>query len=298
MRFIISESEKREILNMYYLSEGFSGKKYEGYGSMSACKKDIPYNVVTKAGLSWKKVRQAYGSSGSYSENHELKIKFCEGWRPGDSKTESKKTIDKKDYEPLVKPEDDEEEVEDFPEVKKPKSTNSTSTGSKEVDNLISLLSKKYKLKIDLDHIQKELEQEGTIREDAGGVNKKAESAVKQLIKFCRGKYSKEIGSAPDIVSGYRSYQQQIDNFGSKAASGRGVNNTQKMNALPGFSQHHTGKAFDIFSTDQSWWNSRPNVKSCIRNNASKYNLEVTYTEETTRGKVRGEEPWHLFYIG
>lgn len=52
MRFIISESEKREILNMYYLSEGFSGKKYEGYGSMSACKKDIPYNVVTKAGLS------------------------------------------------------------------------------------------------------------------------------------------------------------------------------------------------------------------------------------------------------
>jgi|LakMenE18May11ns_1017448.scaffolds.fasta_scaffold9958850_11 LAS superfamily LD-carboxypeptidase LdcB len=297
MRFTISESEKREILNMYYLTEGFSGEEHEGYSSMSACKKDIPYNVVTKAGLSWKKVRQEYGSSGTHSENTELRNKFCEGWRPGDSKTEGKKNTHKEKPEPLVKPEDDEEEVEDFPETKTSKPSSSSSTKNKEVDDLISRMSKKYNLKITADHIQKELDQEGTTREDGGGINKEAESSVLKLIKFCRGKYSNEIGSVQNIVSHYRSYTSQIDNFGKKAQS-RGVDDTQKWNALPGFSQHHTGKAFDIFSTDPEWWNSRPNVKSCIRNNASKYNLEVTYTESTTRGKVRGPEPWHLFYIG
>jgi hypothetical protein len=97
-----------------------------------------------------------------------------------------------------------------------------------------------------------------------------------------------------DIVSGYRSYDDQVLNFGSKAKT-RGVDDTQKSNSLPGFSQHHTGKAFDIFSVENSWWDANKDVKEWVSKNASKYGFEVTYVNT---GKLRVPEPWHLYYVG
>ena len=95
-------------------------------------------------------------------------------------------------------------------------------------------------------------------------------------------------------MSGYRSYGDQVKNFGNKAKS-RGVDNTQKANTIPGFSQHHTGKAFDIFSVDSGWWSSNSDVKNWVADNAKKYGFDVTYK---TQGPLRIAEPWHLYYVG
>ena len=150
-----------------------------------------------------------------------------------------------------------------------------------------------YNLNITQDHIDKEFKMEGGSRPDNGGVNKEAEKKVKELIIDCKLAYP-NVKYPSDIVSGYRSYDDQVLNFGSKAKT-RGVDDTQKSNTLPGFSQHHTGKAFDIFSVESSWWGTNKDVKEWVSKNASKYGFEITYVNT---GKLRVPEPWHLYYIG
>lgn len=164
------------------------------------------------------------------------------------------------------------------------------------IDYLNSELSKAGKETISQKHIDKEIEMEGGIRPDNGGVDPKANSQIMKLISDAKSKFPNETnGASVDIVSGYRGYKAQADNFLKKVKGGRSVENVQSANTVPGFSQHHTGKAFDIFSVDTSWWDSRNNLKKWVENNAKNYGFVVTYTES---GKLRIPEPWHLYYVG
>lgn len=156
----------------------------------------------------------------------------------------------------------------------------------------IKKMEQKYNIVITDEHINKEFEQEENSVEDAGSVNTEAQKQVDKLIYDAKKNFPKL--SKMGIVSGYRSYSDQIDNFGRKAKLG-GVDKTQRANALPGFSQHHSGKAFDIFSVETNWWNSNKDVKDWVLNNAGKYGFNVTYK---TQGPLRIPEPWHIYYIG
>jgi LAS superfamily LD-carboxypeptidase LdcB len=160
------------------------------------------------------------------------------------------------------------------------------------VKSAIDDLKNKWGVNITQAHIDKEFEQEGDVRPDNGGVNTEAEKSIKELIRDCNNKF----GFLGGVVSGYRSYSDQVDNFGKKVkVDGRSIENVQASNTIPGFSQHHTGKAFDIFSVDPSWWDSKPEVKKWVADNAIKYGFEITYK---TNGVLRIAEPWHLFYVG
>jgi LAS superfamily LD-carboxypeptidase LdcB len=161
-----------------------------------------------------------------------------------------------------------------------------------EIKSAISKLEKNYNLDITDEHIQKELEQEGGYREDAGGENSQARMQINKMINDARKKFPK-LGKL-GIVSGYRSYNDQVANFGNKAKT-RGIDDTQRANTIPGFSQHHTGKAFDIFSVETSWWNKNSDVRDWVAKNASKYGFDVTYKKQ---GPLRIAEPWHLYYVG
>ncbi len=160
-----------------------------------------------------------------------------------------------------------------------------------DVKNAINKLKSIYGLNITQKHIDNEFNQEGSWRPDNGGVDKVAEKKINELISDLKIKFPKVTGG---IVSGYRSYSDQVTNFGQKASS-RGIENTQKANTLPGFSQHHTGKAFDIFSVETSWWDKNNDVKEWVEENAKNYGFEVTYKKQ---GPLRIAEPWHLYYIG
>ena len=160
------------------------------------------------------------------------------------------------------------------------------------VKSAIDDLKNKWGVNITQSHIDKEFEQEGDVRPDNGGVNSDADQNIKDLIRDC----NKKFGFLGGVVSGYRSYSDQVDNFGKKVkVDGRSIENVQASNTIPGFSQHHTGKAFDIFSVDPSWWDSKPEVKKWVADNAIKYGFEITYK---TNGILRIAEPWHLFYVG
>ena len=48
------------------------------------------------------------------------------------------------------------------------------------------------------------------------------------------------------LVSGFRSIRYQVELFRKKLASGQHIDAILKVNAAPGFSEHHTGRAVDI----------------------------------------------------
>lgn len=48
------------------------------------------------------------------------------------------------------------------------------------------------------------------------------------------------------LVSGFRSLRQQTDLFRQKLAAGHEIEAILRVNAAPGFSEHHTGRAVDI----------------------------------------------------
>ncbi len=138
---------------------------------------------------------------------------------------------------------------------------------------------------VDKDNICRELKiNGGGYMPDNGSVDSQAEMDAKSLLK----KFNQTFGLKAGIVSGYRSWDDQIDNFASKASS-RGVDSTQNANTIPGFSQHHSGKCFDIYSVNSSDWDTEKT--EWVRDHAGDYGFEVTYQNEKN-GRIA--EPWHI----
>ena len=112
------------------------------------------------------------------------------------------------------------------------------------IQSAIKKLEQTYGVKIEDSHIQSELSQEGNYYPDNGGENPEARQQINKLVAKIHQLFpkTKNLG----VISGYRGYSKQSDVFGRNVAAQGGVSNRQKNVTLPGFSQHHTGKAFDI----------------------------------------------------
>ena len=161
-----------------------------------------------------------------------------------------------------------------------------------DIQSALRKLGEKINKSITDEDVSREWDQEGEFRRDNGGENPKAKSQILKLLDDLGNKFP---NVDVKIKSGYRSYDKQVENFASKVNGGRSFNDVQRYNTLPGFSQHHTGKTFDIISTEQSWWDSHSNVEEWVKNNCKKYGFNITYR---TNGVLRGKEPWHLYYVG
>lgn len=162
-----------------------------------------------------------------------------------------------------------------------------------EIQSAIKKLEQTYKVKIEDSNIQSELSQEGNYYPDNGSENPQARQQINKLVAKIHQLFPKTRNLG--VISGYRGYVKQLEVFGRHVVAQGGVSNRQKNVTLPGFSQHHTGKAFDILSVEPTWWNSNPDVKKWVAENVGNYGFKVSYPNP---GVLRNEEPWHLFYIG
>ncbi len=96
------------------------------------------------------------------------------------------------------------------------------------------------------------------------------------------------------IVSGYRSFDYQADLIRNKIAAEQNIGDILRVNAAPGFSQHHTGAAVDIASPG-----SRPLTEEFeesaafdwLSRCAASYGFSMTYPRENRWGFIY--EPWH-----
>ena len=96
------------------------------------------------------------------------------------------------------------------------------------------------------------------------------------------------------IVSGFRSLEYQAGLIRKKLAAGQKIEEILKVNAAPGYSQHHTGLAIDIATPG-----SRPLTEEFeateafewLSSNAESFGFSMTYPRNNRYGFVY--EPWH-----
>ena len=96
------------------------------------------------------------------------------------------------------------------------------------------------------------------------------------------------------IVSGYRSIDYQARLIRKKINAGQTVSEILSVNAAPGHSEHHTGRAVDIASPG-----TRPLTEEFegsaafrwLQDNAAGYGFSMSYPRNNPAGFIY--EPWH-----
>lgn len=96
------------------------------------------------------------------------------------------------------------------------------------------------------------------------------------------------------LVSGFRSVRQQTDLFRQKLAAGQKIEAILRVNAAPGFSEHHTGRAVDIATPGARPLTAefeRSTAFAWLAANAATFGFTMPYG----RGNAFGFEfePWH-----
>ena len=96
------------------------------------------------------------------------------------------------------------------------------------------------------------------------------------------------------IVSGFRSVEYQAGLIRSKIAAGQVIDDILKVNAAPGYSEHHTGRAMDIATPG-----SRPlteefestDAYNWLESRAVEFGFSMSFPRDNPCGIAY--EPWH-----
>lgn len=96
------------------------------------------------------------------------------------------------------------------------------------------------------------------------------------------------------LISAYRSLQYQHDLIAGKLAEGRSIEQILAVNAAPGFSEHHTGRAVDVGTEGCDALQLEFENTEAFRwlsENAQAYGFHMTYPRHNPYGI--DFEPWH-----
>lgn len=99
------------------------------------------------------------------------------------------------------------------------------------------------------------------------------------------------------IVSAYRSIDYQCELFLKKLARGISLEEILKVNAIPGFSQHHSGRALDLSTPEfppleTTFENS--DAFAWLEHHARQFDFVLSYPINNEQGI--DYEPWHWAY--
>lgn len=101
-------------------------------------------------------------------------------------------------------------------------------------------------------------------------------------------------GVVLEAISGYRSHDYQLGIFERKRARGQTVGEILAVNAAPGYSEHHSGRALDIGAPDEPPAEEsfeRTPAFAWLRDNANAYGFAMSYPRDNPHEIVY--EPWH-----
>jgi D-alanyl-D-alanine carboxypeptidase len=96
------------------------------------------------------------------------------------------------------------------------------------------------------------------------------------------------------LLSGFRSIDRQADIVGKKLAAGQSLEAILRVNAYPGFSEHHTGRAIDLGSPDCEHFSEAFEATREFRwlgKHASRFGFSLSYPRDNPCGIAY--EPWH-----
>lgn len=144
---------------------------------------------------------------------------------------------------------------------------------------LYKQIQDKLKDKFTKEHFKAEKTMSGGFKPEAGRVNSAAMSALTKL----QEKYPTVTINRNSKRALYRDYVTQTDLFVDVAMRRGGtISGAMRQAALPGFSQHHTGLAFDIKGYDS--------IDDSI---LKQFGFVRPYIQAS---KWRISEPWHIYY--
>ncbi|MEN1927477.1 M15 family metallopeptidase [Luteimonas sp. MJ250] len=106
-------------------------------------------------------------------------------------------------------------------------------------------------------------------------------------------------GIALEAVSGYRSHDYQAGIIERKLARGIAIDEILAVNAAPGWSEHHSGRAIDISTpgepaAEESF--EQTGAFAWLRSHAAAFGFTMSYPRDNPHGIVH--EPWHWRYDG
>ena len=106
-------------------------------------------------------------------------------------------------------------------------------------------------------------------------------------------------GVVLEAISGYRSHDYQLGIFERKRARGQEVDEILTVNAAPGYSEHHSGRALDIGTPDEPPAEEsfeRTPAFAWLQREACAFGFVMTYPRDNPHGIVY--EPWHWCWRG
>ena len=106
-------------------------------------------------------------------------------------------------------------------------------------------------------------------------------------------------GVVLESISGYRSHDYQLGIFERKRARGQSVEEILKVNAAPGYSEHHGGRALDIGTPDEPAAEASFEDTAAfdwLQRSAHGHGFVLSYPRDNPHGIVY--EPWHWCWRG
>lgn len=99
------------------------------------------------------------------------------------------------------------------------------------------------------------------------------------------------------LISGFRSVQRQQEILERKRAAGEAIESILRVNAAPGYSEHHTGRAVDIGTPGcpplEERFEETP-AYGWLSRNAGLFGFSLSYPRGNPNGIVY--EPWHWLH--
>lgn len=99
------------------------------------------------------------------------------------------------------------------------------------------------------------------------------------------------------VVSAFRSVDYQCSLIRNKLVRGQSIEEILKVNAAPGYSEHHTGNALDLNTPGCEPLTERFEETSAfawLEHNAHRYGFELSYPRDNSYNIAY--EPWHWAY--
>lgn len=96
------------------------------------------------------------------------------------------------------------------------------------------------------------------------------------------------------VKSGYRSLAYQTELFRKYLSDGTPFTSVAERIAPPGYSEHHTGRAFDLVGDDPRF--ARSKAYGWLKKNAGMYGFIESFPNDSTN--LIHREPWHWYYKG
>lgn len=106
-------------------------------------------------------------------------------------------------------------------------------------------------------------------------------------------------GVVLEAISGFRGHHYQLGIFRRKLARGQRVDDILAVNAAPGYSEHHSGRALDIGTPGEpaaeESFESTP-AFAWLRDHAGAFGFRLSYPRDNPHGITY--EPWHWYHAG